>query len=251
MAKSIPYLLTVVSNHKLSPNMRRITLSGPSLATFPPNQEGGYVKLVFPSTTNDKPRVRTYTIKSCDPASQQIVIDFVIHTDGGPASTWAENAATGTPLAIMGPGLRKPVSQTADWFLIAGDMTALPAIRVNLQSLPENAKGHLVLEIMSETDKSALDIAPDRLPPQLQVHWLINPHPGLQGMLSDYLAQLQWLEGSPAIWIACELTEVLKARTLIREKSAGNTASAYFSSYWQFGMTEDRHKIEKRRLLGS
>ena len=37
---------------------------------------------------------------------------------------------------VSGPGPKKLVDMNADWFLIAGDMSALPAISVNLEKLP-------------------------------------------------------------------------------------------------------------------
>ena len=251
MAKPPQYALTVVQNSELSPNMRRITLNGPSLAAFPPGQEGAYVKLFFPAPGQDEPEIRTYTVKGSDPQRQEMEIDFVIHADGGPGASWAKNATPGDRINIAGPGPRKVVDPTADWFLIAGDMSALPAIRANLLHLPPDAKGHLVLEVLTEADKSALDVSLDRLPSQLQLHWLINPHPGENRRVSEYLERLQWFDGAAAIWVAGELGEVLKARTHVKHRPTEKVHSRYFSSYWQFGATEDRHKAEKRRLLGS
>lgn len=249
MAKPTPYSLKVEDCRDLSPNMRRITLSGSSLATFPKGQDGAYVKLIFPNPEQEKPLLRTYTVKECDPEQQRMEIDFVIHADGGPASTWAINATVGDRLNIVGPGPKKVVDPTADWFLIAGDMAALPAIRTNLRHLPNDAKGHLVLEVMTEADKEALDMPLNQIPPQLQLHWLINSHLGNNKMFSQYMAGLEWFEGSPSIWIAGELKEVLTTRTYLKQRATKKARSRYISSYWQFGMSEERHKKEKSRLL--
>ncbi|MFT6914927.1 MAG: NADPH-dependent ferric siderophore reductase [Motiliproteus sp.] len=249
MAKPSPQSLTVVDSRLLSPHMRRLTLSGPSLAVFPPDQDGAYVKLIFSSVGRAKPRLRTYTVNRVDPQLQQLEIDVVIHAEGGPAARWAASASVGDRIEVAGPGPKKMLDPKADWFLIAGDMTTLPAIRANLACLPLDARGHLVLEVLTEADKLALDLPLEQLPAQLQLHWLINPHPGKNRLFADYLEQLPWLDGAPAIWVAGELVEVLKARTQLKSKPGVEASRRYISSYWQYGMTEDRHKVEKSRLL--
>ncbi|WP_417222649.1 siderophore-interacting protein [Amphritea sp.] len=247
MAKPMPRPFTVTSTHLISPNMRRIRLSGEAIANYPDDAEGCYVKLVFPQDSESKPLLRTYTIRQIDYAAQWMDLDFVIHADGGPASCWADSAKAGDTLHIGGPGPAKRISLPADWFLLAGDMTALPAIDNNLKRLPEDARGYLLLEIITEADKQAIDI--ETIPAGLEVIWILNPHPGDLKKFSDAICQLPWLEGQPSIWVAAELDEVLKARRHIKAQPAIETGSLYISSYWQHGMTEDRHKVAKRESL--
>ena len=62
------------------------------------------------------------------------------------------NAQPGNRILVGGPGPRKLINTSADWILLAGDMTALPAIKINLAHLPRDAKGYVVLEVVDESD---------------------------------------------------------------------------------------------------
>ncbi len=249
MAKPSPQPFTVTSTLQLSPNIRRVTLAGDAIQKYPDNAEGGYIKLVFPNAQGDKPLLRTYTIARFDKARSEMDIDFVVHESSGPASRFGEKAQAGDTINIAGPGPAKPLAPDADWFLIAGDMTAIPAIRANLKALPKDTRGYLILEVLTEADKDALDIPENLLPAQLEIKWLINPHPGTNKHFSDSIRTLKWQEGKPAIWIAGELNEVLRARTHLKIMPNIDKVRMYISSYWQHGMTEDRHKTEKQRFF--
>ena len=103
----------------------------------------------------------------------------------------------------------------------------------------------------SEADKAALDIPVETLPAGLELIWLVNPHPGDEKVLSNAIQVLEWQEGEVAIWLAGELDEVLKARSFLRAMPGVTGKRMYISSYWQFGMTEDRHKAEKQKRLSA
>ena len=66
MAKPSPDTFTVVSNQLLSPNMRRVQLTGTAIQNYPQDAEGGYIKLIFPKPGQDKQLLRTYTISNLD-----------------------------------------------------------------------------------------------------------------------------------------------------------------------------------------
>ena len=63
------------------------------------------------------------------------VIDFVLHGDG-PAASWAANAVAGSLVGQGGPRGSLVVSDDFDWYLLAGDETALPSIARRLEELP-------------------------------------------------------------------------------------------------------------------
>lgn len=62
-------------------------------------------------------------------------------------------AKAGDSISIFGPGPATFVNLEADWFLLAADMTALPALTTNLQRLPSDARGYVVVEILSDEDR--------------------------------------------------------------------------------------------------
>ena len=200
--------LTVIDKQKLSPNMFRISLGGEALNDFPEGQESGYVKLVFPKISDSgdknggfgflkskKNLMRSYTIRKFNADAYQLDLDVVVHGDNGPASAWAIKVAPGEEITVGGPGPTKLADPEADWFFFAGDMTALPAISVNLEKLPANARGYAVLEVIDPADR--LDL---KVPDNMQIHWVINQHPDMENtILADKVKSLDWLEGEPYV----------------------------------------------------
>lgn len=237
-------LTTVISSHALTPNMQRIVLGGPELADFPPGQESGYIKLLF-GDDPDTRRVRTYTVRAFDANKTQLVVDFALHGEGeeaGPASHWARHAKAGDEILVGGPGDKKLVNMDADWFLLAGDMTALPAISCNLEQMPSDARGYAVIEVVSEADCQPLDT-----PDNIAIHWVINPHPGSnQNALLDRIRTLPWLDGKPSIWAACEFSAMRTLRKFFKQEKQVQRDELYVSSYWKLGRSEDQHKVDKR-----
>ncbi len=221
--------------------MLRITLGGDALSSFPVHEVGGYVKLALQD--NDEEKLRTYTVRNFNPQSLELDIDFVLHEETGPAAQWAKNCQVGDEIDIGGPGPKKMVDTKADWFLIAGDMSALPAASVNLEALPDDARGYALLEIISADDQQELNI-----PEGIEVQWLVNPHPEQANtMMLDAVKALSGLTGTPYFWVAGEFTQSIDIRKYLKAEYSINRKDMYASSYWQIGQTEDGHKINKRK----
>lgn len=238
MAEKRTRELVVLRSAKVSEHMLRITLGGDELESFPIDQESAYVKLIFPKGEGQRPLMRSYTIRH--QRESEIDIDFALHDHQGPASNWAANAQTGDCILIGGPGPKKLVNPLADWFLLAGDMTALPAISVNLAQLPDEASGYAVIEVSSESDIQQLEH-----PQNLQLHWLINPQPTGECLLSKIQA-LPWLQGQPAVWAACEFSSMRTLRKFFKQDKEIPKSHIYISSYWKLGDSDDEHKLAKK-----
>src|SRR5690606_2228331 len=79
--------------------------------------------------------LRTYTVRRVDPGARRLWVDFVVHHDAGPAGSWAEQAAVGQQLIVVGPDQRSEGYRLGlDWHpgtarrvVLAGDETAAPA----------------------------------------------------------------------------------------------------------------------------
>lgn len=239
--KPNPRCLTVLARELISPHMLRITLGGSAMADFPPARESAYVKLRFAQPGSRRPLLRTYTIRAQRP--EAIDIDFVRHGDGGPASRWAESVCIGQSVDVGGPGPVKRVDNRADWFLLVGDMTALPAIAANIEALPRTARGHAVIEVMDAADIQTLDA-----PPGLRLDWHVNPYPGqAPELLVNAVAALDWMAGRPSVWAACEFSAMQRLRRHFHDTRGLARETLYISSYWQYGADETRHKDIKRR----
>lgn len=240
MARREPRELTVIESKRITANMHRVTLGGNGMHDFPKDHDGGYVKFSFPQPDGERPISRTYSV--CIQRENEIDIDFVLHGDGGPASRWAVDCREGETIQVGGPGPKTLVDNNADWFLLAGDMTALPAISVNINQLPAEAIGYVVIEIIDEAD-----IQPLSTPAGFDVKWLINPKPGeAPNLLSDYVRSLPWLEGQPSVWVACEFNGMRNLRDYLRTERQLGRDNLYISSYWKHGSNEDLHRDAKR-----
>lgn len=239
MSRMQPRNFTVIRKKLVTPNMLRVTLGGENMHTLPADQESGYVKLIF--TTDSKPLMRTYTIRH--QRENEFDIDFMLHGDGGPASNWAQHCQTGDEICIGGPGPKKMIAESGDWYLLVGDMTALPAISVNLAQLPDDAKGHAVIEVVSEQDIQSLDH-----PKGVTIHWAVNDKTGRDnGFLLNQVKSLDWLPGSPAVWAACEFSSMKLLRDFFKQEKTVTKQELYISSYWKYGSNEDQHKEVKRQ----
>ena len=89
------------------------------------------MKLQFPregAPEDERPKVRTYTVREWDPDARRLTIDFVVHGDEGIAGPWAAAAAPGDTVDLRGPGGGYAPDPSADWHLLAGDTAVIPAI---------------------------------------------------------------------------------------------------------------------------
>lgn len=244
MPKPAPRPYTVLNRQLITPHMLRLTFGGEGMTEFPDDQESAYVKLMVPDGEDDqgKPRtvLRTYTVRRQRPG--EIDIDVVLHEDGGPAATWAAAAQPGDTMLIGGPGSVKRLPEEADWYLLVGDMTSLPAIGANLERLPPEASGYAIIEVTSEADIQWFD-----LPRGMRINWLINPHPGSDSdRLVAALREFDWLPGVPGIWVACEFSAMRKLRRHLIDDRGVDKRAMYISSYWKLGASEDGHRMAKR-----
>lgn len=245
--RPLPRQLTVIAKRKITPNMLRVTLGGPGMDGFPAGNTGGYVKLNLPNPDRpEKMLVRTYTIRH--QRSGEIDLDFALHGQtatgsAGPATEWAQSSSEGDVVSVGGPGPAKPLPGGSGPFLVVGDMTALPAISVNLELLDKDATGIAVIEIMDESDAQDLP-----RPAGVQLYWVVTPQPGqgtaqLVSKVKD--AGLAKQQGS-YVWSASEFGAMQALRSYFREDCGLGPDLLYISSYWKSGLNEDAHKVIKR-----
>lgn len=240
MAKAVRQL-AVFDKQLVTPNLTRMTLQGSALADFPTGFEGGYVKLSLPQT-EAKPVVRSYTVRGFNSERLELTLDMVAHGDTGPAATWVNHAERGDTISISGPGACRMINTDADWYLLAGDMSALPAISINLDRLPDDAVGDVVLEIISKADKIDLSA-----PAGLNIHWVINPEPESENsVLEDTVMALNWRDGQASVWVAGEFSASRALRQYFRHEREIPKSLMYVSCYWKVGVTNEGMKAAKR-----
>src|SRR5699024_9289674 len=167
--------LRVLRTERLSPGMIRIVAGGAGLAQFTPTGfTDSYVKVVFPAAgvtypepfdmrriraeypAEQQPRTRTFTVRYFDEAASELAIDLVDHGGEGLAAPWAAALVRGDEFTVLGPGGGYAPDPAADWHLLVGDESAMPAIAVSLESMPADAQHHVVLEVGDQRDHQSL-----------------------------------------------------------------------------------------------
>src|SRR3954464_11861769 len=141
----------VVENiERLTPRMIRIVFGGEGLAGFGAGEfTDHYVKLRIGE------RTRTYTVRKWD--GERLTIDFVVHGDEGVAGPWAAAAKRGDTLELRGPGGAYTPDPAADWHLMVGDPSVVPAISASLARVPEGKLVHVLLQGDGPEDEQPLE----------------------------------------------------------------------------------------------
>jgi NADPH-dependent ferric siderophore reductase len=240
--------MTVVRTERLTAHMIRVVLGGNGFDEFEASEfTDGYVKLHFGDPA--QPTLRTYTVSRVDRAAREIAIDFVVHGDEGVAGPWARRAAPGDSLSFFGPSGAYAPRADAEWHLLAGDETALPAISAALAALPEGVPARVVLEAADPQDR--LDIA---APPSADVRWVFRSDSGdgVSSVLADAVRDIAWLPGQVHVFVHGEAQSVMhEIRPYIRKERGVTAEWASISGYWRRGRTEEGFRTWKRELAAS
>ncbi|MFV0459347.1 MAG: siderophore-interacting protein [Actinomycetales bacterium] len=251
--------LTVTATQQRSPALRRVWFASANLAAFADSfHTDRYVKLVFPreGTTlpeqvdlrdlrrllppEELPVVRTYTALHPNVDAGTLAIDFVIHGDEGVAGPWAAATSPGDTLAVNGPGGAYRPDLTADWHLLVGDESAVPAIsaaREELLRLQPGARVHTIVQV----DSPAAHVD---LPGDWPTTWVHRPE-----SLAEQVRALEFPAGRVHAFVHGEAGEVMhEVRPhLIRERGI-RRSHVSISGYWRRGRTEESFREWKAEL---
>jgi NADPH-dependent ferric siderophore reductase len=265
----------VVGTRQLAPHMVRVVLGSRNFETFVPSAfTDSYVKLVFvaddvevptlpqPLTLDSfaglppekQPSVRTMTVRHVDLPARQITVDIAVHGEHGIAGPWAVAAQPGQPMYLMGPGGAYTPDPAADWHLLAGDESALPAIAVALEALPANAVGKAFIEVAGPEDEIELTA-----PEAVEVSWVYRggradlvpeDRAGDFAPLIEAVTTAQWLPGQVHVFIHGEAQAVMhNLRPYIRTKRDVEVKwASSISGYWRRGRTEELFRQWKKEL---
>ena len=233
------YPATVKRVEHLTPRMVRVTFTSPELADFAWNGPAAHIKLIFgtmpePGSDAPRPTMRTYTPRRFDRDTRELDVDIMLHGDG-PASNWAAQAAVGQTLTIAGPGRNYLVDPSADWFLLAGDDTAIPAISTILEALPPTARATVFIEVVDRDDECELPA--HRNAKVIWLHRGSDPrHAG--GPLEASLRNLALPDGSGRIYVACEAGAMRRIRAHLLADKTINREHVITRGYWKLGATD-------------
>jgi NADPH-dependent ferric siderophore reductase len=242
----IPYFREVVVRgaRDITPAMRRVTVACDDPGHF--TSGGLHVRVlipprgrppVWPSVGPDSRVIwpqgqdalakRTYTIRAIDHARGELDIDVVLHDDS-PGSVWAREAKAGDRIGLLGPGGGDVIP--ADWYLLCGDETALPAIARIAEELPSSARASIVIEVADASEQQ--DIASRAA---IEVIWLHRK--GAPAGSTDLLAQaVRGIalpeHGSPFVFAGCEQATARTIRKHLRSERQLPKDRHLVAAYW-------------------
>ncbi|WP_185995532.1 siderophore-interacting protein [Nocardioides campestrisoli] len=233
--------LLVTGTEDLTPTVRRVWFRSDDLSAFlGSDHTDRYVKLVLGES------VRTYTALFPDVEAGTLAIDFVLHGDQGVAGPWAAAAQPGDELEARGPGGGYRPDPTADWHLLVGDESALPAITAALADLAERSPD-AVVRVLLEVD------GPDGEPALrgtagTQVSFV---HRG-DGSLLDAVRRLEWLPGRVQAFVHGEAETVMRGlRPWLLGERGLTRDQVSISGYWRRGGSEEEFRVWKRDLAAT
>lgn len=152
----------------------------------------------------------------------RFTFDIYLHA-GGRTSDWALAARPGERVAVMGPGGGD--FPPGERLLIAGDETALPAIRRILEASPATRRGRALIELADPADRCEI-----AAPPGVAIDW-VERRPGA-GLL-EALRAVPMPEAGTYLWVAAEQSVVRQAKEHFRAAGRVERGLNYFSSYWE------------------
>ena len=145
---------TVLRVERVAPPIVRVTVSGPEFADFTSAGPADHVRVFFPDaatgelvapvpvgparTASSGPtaprspetsrRFRARVDGGFPTSTVELDLDFFVHPDPGPASSWAESAQPGDELVVVGPRGSRRAPQDVDGLLLICDETSLPSV---------------------------------------------------------------------------------------------------------------------------
>ncbi|GAA3619145.1 siderophore-interacting protein [Kineosporia mesophila] len=252
-------VLTVARTEQLSPTMVRVVLTGDDLAQFTMNEfSDAYVKLIYPRAgieydrpidmkairtqlpQSQWPQNRTYTVRRWDEQARELSIDFVVHGDEGLAGPWARDAKPGDEIWLAGPGGGYRPEPGADWHLLVGDESALPAVAASLEAMPDDAKGIVLLEIHDPASELKLTA-----PAGVEVRWLLDTGRPAGTVLVEAVTALEFPAGTVHAFVHGEAAAMRDLRRFLKRERGVKQSQLSISGYWRIGANDEEWRAVK------
>ena len=243
MSTTAPRLLQVRRSAQITPRMVRVTLGGDELAGFGGDGPDRRIRMFFPVPGQDRPAVpramsggpvwpagaarpaiRTYTVRRFDAAVGELDVDFVLHEGHGPAAAWARDARPGSWVGVSEPGGRYEPDPAADFHVVIGDETALPAVATVLDALPAGVPVLAFLEVADAAEEQPLPAT---------VTW-VHRRDGAPGVpLAAAVRAAGFPAGRGQAWLSGESACVKDLRTHLLGERGLDRRAVYATGYWR------------------
>jgi NADPH-dependent ferric siderophore reductase len=251
----------VLRTEYVTPHMIRVIFGGPELAGLAVGEfADAYVKLIFPPAgasyrepfdfdevrrelpSEQWPVMRSFTVRWWDATAGELAIDFVYHGDEGIAGPWAARARPGDEIQFKGPGGAYTPGKDADWHLLVGDESALPAIAAALERIPDGVPARAFISLENSGDEQVL-----KCPGELQTQWVARSESGSESAdgILEAITQAELPTGQAQAFVHGEAGMVKQLRRYLRFTMQVPNDWLSISGYWRAGRTDERWRAEK------
>lgn len=253
----------VEHREQIAPRMVRVVLGGPGLDGFVSNgSTDEYINAQFPPDdapyevpfdvaearalgAGGRPKGRRFTVRAWNEGTRQLTIDVVTHGDDGVGGRWANQAEAGDLLQFLGPNGSYRPDPDADWHLLVGDESALPAIARSLEAMPADAQVTAVLLVDDADHQIELDS-----PADVDVRWLHRMvHSDNPDLLVQTVAGLDLPDGVPHGFVHGEAGETRAVRKHLLADRGLPKERFSTSPYWRRNFTDERWREIKKEWL--
>jgi NADPH-dependent ferric siderophore reductase len=258
----------VASTERLTPGIVRVVLEAGDLAGFVmPDATDAYLNAAFrpagasygevfdPAAVRESapreewPARRRYTVRAWDQVRHRLTIDVVVHGDSGVAGPWAAAARPGDVLVFTGPSGGYRPEPAADWHLLVGDESALPAIAASLEALTSGARA--VVRVVCDGPEHELALlTPGGV--DLDLEWLHRRGDDTDaGLLVDSVRALGFGAGRPFGFVHGEADEIRAVRRHLLHERGLTRRDLSCSPYWRRTMTDEAWRQVKREYVAA
>ncbi len=237
-----------------TPTYARVVLNGDGLADYAPVPfTDSYVNVAIPPAgapyaapfdldalkslpREQRPFRRRITVRRWEAESRRLTLEFVTHGDEGAAGPWAANARAGDPLVFTGPAGAYNPDPAADWHLMVGDESALPAIAASLEAVPAGVP--VAVRLISDGPDHELALA---TPGQLDLAWLhrTGDPAADEELLAQSVAALAFPAGRVHAFVHGEAGETRAVRRHLLADRGLDGEQLSCSPYWHRGLTDE------------
>ena len=251
----------VISVEWPTPQLARVLLDGDGLEGFEPGEyTDSYVNVAIPPSAaeyaapfdlgelrelpaEERPYRRRYTVRRWEPG--RLTLDIVVHGVAGPGGAWAAAARPGDALVFTGPAGAYRPDPGADWHLLVGDESALPAIAASLEAIPTGVPA--VARLVCDGPEGEVELTS---PGDLDLVWLHRSGgSGDADLLAGAVRDLEFPPGRPHAFVHGEAGETREVRRHLLADRRLDPEQLSCSPYWRRGKTDEEWRRVKAAWL--
>ncbi|WP_060915768.1 siderophore-interacting protein [Microbacterium oleivorans] len=220
----------------------RVRLEGDDLRGFTSLGSDDHMRLFFPGEDTDDLDVirrspsREYTPLAWDAEAGWLKVEFAVHGDAGIAAPWAATAPLGSVIGVGGPRGSMVIAGRPDSWFLAGDETAVPAIRRFTALMDQQATGRILIEVTDAAHELTI-AAPAAVAVAFVHRGDAFPGTALTAAL-DILSAGDRPAGDVFGFVAAEQGIVKAGRRLLLDRWGAASDQVVVKGYWKSGEAE-------------